>query len=241
MVHFNRIGQALGLAVIAAGLLTAAAARADEIYTVTATGIIDDIGQDYGIFGGPYGNSLIGSPFTVVEVFDITQSTFNQGNQNEDLNPATATAAVTVNGVTVTTSSSGAGNTLYLDSAVHASTFGGSSPFYSQITSPDFYVQLQIFNGSQNVINTLDSIGLDVAYFMTFNSSVTGKIYFQGSDNTYLYGSLLTLRLAPPADREALAAAAPEPGSILLFVTGLFVLARTGKSRRHRPARHIAG
>jgi len=221
MFFRSAIGRAFAFAVVATALMIGGAARADSIYTITATGIIDDAGQDYGIFGNPYGTDLTGQTFTVVENFDIDQSVLNEGDQNQDLSPATVTATVTVGGVSVSIASSGMQNTLYLDSTAHATGDGQTSPIYSAVQGDAFYAQLQVFNGGYDVIDTLDDIGLDQSYFITFMASMTGQFYFQGSDNSYIYGSLLTMRLAAPAEREAEAAAAPEPQSLLLFFTGL--------------------
>ena len=221
MFFRSAIGRAFAFAVVAAALTIGAAARADSIYTITATGVIDDAGQDYGIFGNPYGTDLTGQTFTITESFNIDQSVLNQGNQNQDLSPATVSATVTVGGVSVSIASSGMQNTLYLDSAAHATGDGQTAPIYSAVQGDAFYAQLQVFNGGFDVIDTLDNIGLDQSYFITFMASMTGQFYFQASDNSYIYGSLLTMRLAAPAEREAQAAAAPEPGSLILFFSGL--------------------
>ena len=85
MVFFPAIARIFALAVAATAFLTGGAASADSIYTVTATGVIDDVGQDYGIFGNPYGTDLTGQTFTITESFDLDQSTLNQGDQNEDV------------------------------------------------------------------------------------------------------------------------------------------------------------
>jgi hypothetical protein len=213
------------LAVAATAYLTGGAARADSIYTVTATGIIDDAGQDYGIFGNPYGTDLTGQTFTITESFDLDQSTINQGDQNEDLSPATVFATVTVGGVTVSINSTGMQNTLYLDHTAHAIGDGQTSPIYSAVQGDAFYAQLQVFNGGFDVIDNLDSIGLDQDYFITFMAGITGQFYFQGSDNSYIYGSLLTLRLQAPQARVDEANLAPEPASLAVFLTGLMALA----------------
>jgi hypothetical protein len=167
MVYCSAIGRAFALALAATALFAGGAASADSTYTITATGIIDDAGVDYGIFGNPYGTDLTGQTFTVVENFDIDQSTLNEGDQNQDLSPATVTATVTVGGVSVSISSSGMQNTLYLDSTAHATGDGQTSPVYSAVQGDAFYAQLQVFNGGYDVIDTQDSIGLDQDYFIT--------------------------------------------------------------------------
>jgi hypothetical protein len=53
MVFSSAIGRAFALALAATALFAGGAASADSIYTITATGVIDDSGQDYGVFGGP--------------------------------------------------------------------------------------------------------------------------------------------------------------------------------------------
>jgi hypothetical protein len=217
---------AFALALAATAFVTGGAASADSIYTVTATGVIDDAGVDYGIFGNPYGTDLTGQTFTVTENFDIDQSTLNQGDQNEDLSPASVVATVTVGGVSVSITSSGMQNTVYLDSQAHATGNGQDSPFYSAVQGDAFYAQLQVFNGGFDVIDTLDSIGLDQDYFITFMAGMTGQFYFQASDNSYIYGSLLTLQLQAPQSRVEQAQAAPEPASLVVFLTGLMGLAR---------------
>ena len=93
MVYCSAIGRAFALALAAIALFSGGAASADSIYTITATGIINDAGVDYGVFGNSYGTDLTGQTFTVVENFDIDQSTLNEGDQNQDLSPATVTAA----------------------------------------------------------------------------------------------------------------------------------------------------
>jgi hypothetical protein len=125
----------------------------------------------------------------------------NQGAQNEDLSPALASATVTVNGVSVSMISNGMQNTPYLDSTAHASGGEQTSPIYSAVQGDEFYAQLQVFNNGFDVIDTLDSIGLDKSYFITFMAGMTGQFYFQASDNSYIYGSLLTMRLQAPAER----------------------------------------
>lgn len=225
MVYCSAIGRAVALALAATAMFVGGAASADSIYTITATGVIDDAGQDYGVFGNSYGTDLTGQTFTVVENFDIDQSTLNQGDQNQDLSPATVTATVTVGGVSVSISSSGMQNTLYLDSTAHATADGQTSPIYSAVQGDAFYAQLQVFNGGFDVIDTLDSIGLDQSYFITFMASMTGQFYFQASDNSYIYGSLLTMRLQAPAERVAEGQAAPEPASLMVFLSGLVGLA----------------
>jgi hypothetical protein len=224
------------LAFAASALLAGGDASADSIYTITATGVIDDAGQDYGVFGNPYGTDLTGQTFTVVENFDIDKSTLNWGDQNEDLSPATVTATVTVGGASVSISSTGMQNTLYLDSTAHATGAEQTSPIYSAVQGDAFYAQLQVFNGGFDVIDTLDSIGLDKSYFITFMASMTGQFYFQASDNSYIYGSLLTLRLQAPADREAAAKAAPEPASLVVFLSGLLGLGLMRRYAGCRPA-----
>jgi hypothetical protein len=226
----------LAIAIAAVAFLTGGAANAASIYTVTATGVIDDSGQDYGVFGNPYGTDLTGQTFTITESFDLDQSTINQGDQNEDLSPATVFATVTVGGVTVSINSSGMQNTLYLDSAAHASGDGQSSPVYSAVQGDAFYAQLQVFNGGFDVIDTLDSIGLDQDYFITFMADMTGQFYFQASDNSYIYGSLLTLKLQAPQERVDQANAAPEPASLAVLLSGLLGLAWM---RRHAICRAV--
>ena len=238
MVFFPAIARIFALAVAATAFLTGGAASADSIYTVTATGVIDDAGQDYGIFGNPYGTDLTGQTFTITESFDLDQSTLNQGDQNEDLSPATVFATVTVGGVTVSINSTGMQNTLYLDHTAHATGDGQSSPIYSAVQGDAFYAQLQVFNGGFDVVDTLDSIGLDQNYFITFMAGVTGQFYFQGSDNSYIYGSLLTLQLQAPQERVEQAQAAPEPASIGTFLLGLAGLARL---RRQAACRAVPG
>ena len=232
----------LAIAIAATAFLTGEAASTDSIYTVTATGVIDDSGQDYGAFGNPYGTDLTGQTFTITESFDLDQSTINQGDQNEDLSPATVFATVTVGGVTVSINSSGMQNTLYLDHTAHATGDGESSPIYSAVQGDAFYAQLQVFNGGFDVIDTLDSIGLDQDYFITFMAGMTGQFYFQASDNSYIYGSLLTLRLQAPQERVDQANAAPEPASLVVFLSGLLGLAwlRRHAICRAAPARRAA-
>jgi hypothetical protein len=225
MVYCSAIRRAFALALAATALFAGGAASADSIYTITATGVIDDAGQDYGVFGNPYGTDLTGQTFTVVENFDIDQSTLNQGDQNQDLSPAAVTATVTVGGVSVSMVSSGMQNTLYLDSMAHATGDGQSSPIYSAVQGDAFYAQLQVFNGGFDVIDTLDSIGLDQNYFINFMAGMTGQFYFQASDNSYIYGSLLTMRLQAPQERVEAGQAAPEPASLMVFLTGLLGLA----------------
>src|ERR1700761_1267294 len=159
MGRLSTILRILAFAVTAAAWLAGGAASADSIYTVTATGIISDAGQDYGVFGNPYGTDLTGQTFTITESFDLDLSTINQGDQNEDLSPATVSVVVTVGGVSVSINSSGMQNTLYLDSTAHAVGDGQSSPIYSAVQGDAFYAQLQVFNGGYDVIDTLDSIG----------------------------------------------------------------------------------
>jgi hypothetical protein len=242
MAFSSAIARIFALAIAATAVLTGGAARADSIYTVTATGVIDDAGQDYGIFGNPYGTDLTGQTFTITESFDLDQSTLNQGDQNEDLSPATVFATVSVGGVTVSINSTGMQNTLYLDHQAHATGDGQSSPIYSAVQGDAFYAQLQVFNGGFDVIDTLDSIGLDKDYFITFMAGITGQFYFQGSDNSYIYGSLLTLQLQAPQERIELGQAAPEPASLASFLLGLAALAwlRRQAICRAIPARRAA-
>jgi len=242
MGSFFAILRTLAFAVAAAMCLNGGAAQAESIYTVTATGIIDDSGQDYGLFGNPYGTDLTGQTFTITESFDLDLSTLNQGDQNEDLSPAAVFATVTVGGVTVSINSSGMQNTLYLDHTAHAVGDGESSPVYSAVEGDAFYAQLQVFNGGYDVIDTLDSIGLDQDYFITFMAGMTGQFYFQGSDNSYIYGSLLTLRLQAPPERVEQGQAAPEPASLVVFLSGLLGLGwlRRQAACRAAPARRTA-
>src|SRR6185437_2024650 len=160
MAFSSAIARIFALAVAATAFLTGGAASADSIYTVTATGVIDDVGQDYGIFGNPSGTDLTVHTSTTTESFDLDQNTLNQGDQNEDLSPATVFATVTVVGVTVSINSTGMQNTLYLDHTAHATGGGETSPVYSAVQGDAFYAQLQVFNGGFDVIDNLDSIGL---------------------------------------------------------------------------------
>jgi hypothetical protein len=56
-------------------------------------------------------------------------------------------------------------------------------------------------------------------------ASLTGQFYFQASDNSYIYGSLLTMQLQAPQERVVEGQAAPEPASLAVFVSGLIGLA----------------
>src|SRR4051812_2547453 len=107
MVCFSATARFFTLVLAVAACLLGGVAQADSIYTITATGIIDDAGQDYGTFGNPYGTDLTGQSFSLTWSFDLDQSTINHGDQNEDLSPATVFATVTVGGVTVSINSSG--------------------------------------------------------------------------------------------------------------------------------------
>jgi hypothetical protein len=100
---------AIGLTVFA---LSAAAAKADVIYTVTITGTITN-GTSAGIFGAN-GSNLAGKTYTTTQTYDATLSSFSQnGTQYDYLTPTTTSASITVGNQTYNISSNNNGNSEY--------------------------------------------------------------------------------------------------------------------------------
>ena len=67
---------------------------------MTATGTIGD-GTNYGAFGG-LPKDLDGEKFSIVESFDVQKSNAGSGSGHSDLNPATASTTVTIEGKSYT-------------------------------------------------------------------------------------------------------------------------------------------
>jgi len=217
-------GTAFAIGVAAMASTACGLAWADDIYTVTATGTIES-GYDYGAFGDPFGTSLTGDNFSLYETFDATTSQVYVDWDSANLNPATASASMTVNGHSALIGGAAADNTLYVNDATHAYTNSDSSPLYSSVGVPGYYVQLQLYNREVSLPLTNS---LSQSFADTLSGDASGIVYFVAVDGSYLYGKLATVTL-----NDIAAANAPEPGSLAILGAGL---AGLGWLRRRRAA-----
>jgi len=207
------------VAAVAAVALSAAAARADVLYTLTYSGTIQN-GQDTGLFGGL--GSLAGQAFSETFTFNGTQSQLSSySTVYNDLYPAVGSVVVTVNGHSFTIVST----PLQYSELYVSSLAGGSNvdQVYSYLVNGSSYAQSFLYTNIP-ALSFLANDSLSQAMNYSVPNSVNSNASFSASGGSFsAQVSNLSMNSAP----------APEPASLALFGAGL---AAFGLARRRKAA-----
>ena len=202
-----------------AAIALSTAAKADVIYTVTATGTVTT-GTSGGEFGVA-GTSLVGQTYTITQTFDASLSTEQQVSLYNYLNPARSTATITIGLNTITIPYTSLNN----DNNYYGIDVSGGSNDVDEIFAETFNgtgtegLLLQFQDPSTNFLTT-NSLSQEL-YYTTTNTSDSSVQLALYADNGGFSGTVSAISLnggTPPAP-------VPEPRSVVLFGASLAVLA----------------
>jgi hypothetical protein len=207
-------GLALGIG-LAVAALSAVAAQADIIYTITETGTIGS-GLSLGAFGAR-GTNLAGQAFSVTQTFNATLSTDNpNGTQVDYLSPANSGVIVTIGSNSYTILPNSNSTNEYLISNSYYDEIYGRTASSTGNASYVGYVYSYVTNFLAS-----DSLAQNLVY--TLPNSVGSYAGFTGADSSYFNGSLTSIALNP-APAAPTGPAVSEPASAALLCTGLIGL-----------------